>query len=341
MMSRFRTSPLGVFCTKLTELARDGKLDPVVGRDAQTERVIQILGKRNQMNPCLVGKPGVGKTAVVERLAQRIIRHDVPETMRRKEVMSLRLDVPVAGTEQMGDLKRSLAALIKEINSRDDIILFIDEVHTLIRRPKAASNILNLALARGELPCIGATTFAGYRKHVMEHWALEKRFQIVHVPELTVEETILMFKGLKFRYEKHHQVHYTDDSLIAAARLSMYITDRFLPDKAISVMDAAGTSVRLRHLQQSNEVGELDHELEGTVRRNDTSENLTLETPVALLEENERFPEECKVRKHLDLPEVTVTDIQRVVSERTGIPVETSNMLSPPEKLRVRVHEED
>ncbi|KAH7405499.1 hypothetical protein KP509_15G072900 [Ceratopteris richardii] len=292
LLSRSRMSLLDAFCVNMTDLARDGKLDPVVGRAAQIERVIQILGRRTKNNPCLVGEPGVGKTAIVEGIAQRIVSHDVPETISRKQVMSLYLALLIAGTEQRGSFEQKLMNLVKEIKRRDDIILFMDEVHTLITGSGDAANILKPALARGELRCIGATTFHEYTKHIRKDPALERRFQLVHVPEPTVEETILMLKNLKLRYEK-------------------LISDRLLPDKAIDVMDEAGSLVHLCHLQQSKEV------------------------EIAIRNLNDLFGA------------VTVTDIQCVVSVWTGIPVETvsmeeaSRLLNLEDALRLRVIGQD
>ncbi|CAN1318037.1 Chaperone protein ClpC, chloroplastic [Linum perenne] len=225
--------------TNLTKLAEEGKLDPVVGRQPQIERVVQILGRRTKNNPCLIGEPGVGKTAIAEGLAQRIASGDVPETIEGK--------------------KERLKKLMEEIKQSDEIILFIDEVHTLIGAGAAegaidAANILKPALARGELQCIGATTLDEYRKHIEKDPALERRFQPVKVPEPTVDESIQILKGLRERYEIHHKLRYTDEALAAAAQLShQYISDRFLPDKAIDLIDEAGSRVRLRHAQAGEE----------------------------------------------------------------------------------------
>lgn len=219
--------------TNLTKLAEEGKLDPVVGRVAQIERVTQILGRRTKNNPCLIGEPGVGKTAVAEGLAQRIASGDVPETIEGKKVITLDMGLLVAGTKYRGEFEERLKKLMEEIKQADDIILVIDEVHTLIGAGAAegaidAANILKPALARGELQCIGATTLDEYRKHIEKDPALERRFQPVLVPEPTVEETIEILRGLRERYEIHHKLRYTDEALIAAAQLSyQYISDRF------------------------------------------------------------------------------------------------------------------
>ncbi|AQK43359.1 Double Clp-N motif-containing P-loop nucleoside triphosphate hydrolase superfamily protein [Zea mays] len=253
--------------TNLTKLAEEGKLDPVVGRQDQIERVTQILGRRTKNNPCLIGEPGVGKTAIAEGLAQRISNGDVPETIEGKKVITLDMGLLVAGTKYRGEFEERLKKLMEEIKQNEDIILFIDEVHTLIGAGAAegaidAANILKPALARGELQCIGATTLDEYRKHIEKDPALERRFQPVKVPEPTVDETIQILRGLRERYELHHKLRYTDDALIAAAQLSyQYISDRFLPDKAIDLIDEAGSRVRLRHAQLPDEAKELDKEL--------------------------------------------------------------------------------
>ncbi|KAK6127840.1 hypothetical protein DH2020_038409 [Rehmannia glutinosa] len=278
--------------TNLTKLAEEGKLDPVVGRQEQIQRVTQILGRRTKNNPCLIGEPGVGKTAIAEGLAQRIATGDVPETIEGKkvnvdlehgqhrqakillwhcnseyQVITLDMGLLVAGTKYRGEFEERLKKLMEEIKQSDEIILFIDEVHTLIGAGAAegaidAANILKPALARGELQCIGATTLDEYRKHIEKDPALERRFQPVKVPEPTVDETIQILKGLRERYEIHHKLRYTDEALVAAAQLSyQYISDRFLPDKAIDLVDEAGSRVRLRHAQLPEEARELEKEL--------------------------------------------------------------------------------
>ncbi|PPS12163.1 hypothetical protein GOBAR_AA08494 [Gossypium barbadense] len=253
--------------TNLTKLAEEGKLDPVVGRQDQIERVVQILGRRTKNNPCLIGEPGVGKTAIAEGLAQRIATGDVPDTIEGKKVITLDMGLLVAGTKYRGEFEERLKKLMEEIKQSDEIILFIDEVHTLIGAGAAegaidAANILKPALARGELQCIGATTLDEYRKHIEKDPALERRFQPVKVPEPSVDETIQILKGLRERYEIHHKLRYTDEALISAAQLSyQYISDRFLPDKAIDLIDEAGSRVRLRHAQLPEEARELEKEL--------------------------------------------------------------------------------
>merc|ERR1719428_1115580 len=250
-----KTPTLEEYGTDLTSQATEGKLDPVVGRKKEIERVIQILGRRTKNNPCLVGEPGVGKTAVTEGLAQKIADNDVPETIEDKRVISLDMGLLVAGTKYRGEFEERLKKLMDEIKQNDDIILMIDEVHTLIGAGAAegaidAANILKPALARGELQCIGATTIDEYRKHIEKDPALERRFQPVQVDEPTVKETVQILAGLRERYEAHHKLRYTDEALEAAAQYSsQYISDRFLPDKAIDLIDEAGSRVRLMHAQ--------------------------------------------------------------------------------------------
>merc|ERR1719240_1639603 len=246
--------------TDLTAQASEGKLDPVVGRKKEIQRVIQILGRRTKNNPCLVGEPGVGKTAVTEGLAQKIANTDVPETIEGKKVISLDMGLLVAGTKYRGEFEERLKKLMEEINEDSAIILMIDEVHTLIGAGAAegamdAANILKPALARGELQCIGATTIDEYRKHIEKDPALERRFQPVQVPEPSVEEAIEILRGIRERYEDHHKLS----------------SDRFLPDKAIDLIDEAGSRVRLKHSQLPVEARELDKELRTVLKEKDTA----------------------------------------------------------------------
>ena len=263
-----KTPTLDAYGRDLTQLAREGKLDPVVGRTTEIERVIQILSRRTKNNPALIGEPGVGKTAIAEGLAQRVISGDVPEPLRDKRVITLDLAGLVAGTKYRGEFEERMKRVMDEIRAAaGEIILFIDELHTLVGAGAAegaidASNIIKPALARGELQCIGATTLNEFRKHIEKDSALERRFQSIMVGEPSVEETIEILKGLRDRYEAHHRVKISDEALEAAARLSdRYITDRFLPDKAVDLMDEAASRVRLQSTSLPPEIREVENEI--------------------------------------------------------------------------------
>src|SRR6201746_251144 len=242
---------LDQFGRNLTQLAREKKLDPVVGRDRELERVMQVLSRRTKNNPVLIGEPGVGKTAIVESLAQKIVSNDVPDTLRNKQLYTLDLGALVAGSRYRGDFEERLKKVLKEIRTRGDIVLFIDEIHTLVGAGAAegaidAASILKPMLARGELQTIGATTLDEYRKHLEKDAALERRFQPIQVGEPTLQHTIEILKGLRDRYEAHHRISITDNALVAAATLAdRYISDRFLPDKAIDLIDEAGARLRI------------------------------------------------------------------------------------------------
>ncbi|VAH47364.1 unnamed protein product [Triticum turgidum subsp. durum] len=353
--------------TNLTKLAEEGKLDPVVGRQDQIERVTQILGRRTKNNPCLIGEPGVGKTAIAEGLAQRICNGDVPETIEGKKVITLDMGLLVAGTKYRGEFEERLKKLMEEIKQNDDIILFIDEVHTLIGAGAAegaidAANILKPALARGELQCIGATTLDEYRKHIEKDPALERRFQPVKVPEPTVEESIQILRGLRERYELHHKLRYTDDALVAAAQLSyQYISDRFLPDKAIDLIDEAGSRVRLRHAQLPDEAKELDKKLRQitkdkneAVRGQDfekagelRDEEMELKAQITAIIDKSKEMVKAETESGEVGPLVTEADIQHIVSSWTGIPVEkvssdeSDRLLKMEETLHTRIIGQD
>src|SRR4028118_108752 len=265
---RTKTPTLDEFGSNLTIMAGEGKLDPVVGRAKEIERVIQILGRRTKNNPVLIGEPGVGKTAIAEGLAQRIVSKNVPDILEEKRVVTLDIGLLVAGTKYRGEFEERLKKIMDEIRSAGNVILVIDEVHTLIGAGAAegaidAANILKPALARGELQCIGATTLDEYRKHIERDAALERRFQPVMVGEPSVEETIEILYGLRSTYEQHHKVKISDTAIFAAAKLSdRYISDRFLPDKAIDLIDEAGSRAHLASSNTSPEVKQLKQELD-------------------------------------------------------------------------------
>ena len=359
-----KTPTLEEYGTNLTEQAKAGKLDPVVGRTKETQRVTQILGRRTKNNPCLIGEPGVGKTAVAEGLAQMIASGDVPETIEGKQVVTLDMGLLVAGTKYRGEFEERLKKLMEEIKQHDDIILIIDEVHTLIGAGAAegaidASNILKPALARGELQCIGATTIDEYRKHIEKDPALERRFQPVVVEEPTVEETVQILGGLRERYEAHHKLRYTDEALEAAAQYSsQYISDRFLPDKAIDLIDEAGSRVRLLHAQLPEEARELDKELrallkekDGAVRNQDFEKagqlrdrEMELKSQIESISAKQREEDEAEKESAGEAgPVVDEPEIANIVASWTGIPVtkvssdESERLLRMEETLHGRV----
>ena len=256
------------YARDLTQAARDGKLDPVIGRDEEIRRTIQVLSRRTKNNPVLIGEPGVGKTAIVEGLALRIINGDVPESLQDKKLLALDLGALIAGAKYRGEFEERLKAVMQEVTGAAGLyILFIDEMHTIVGAGKAdgamdASNLLKPALARGDLHCIGATTLDEYRKHVEKDAALARRFQPVYVDEPSVEDTISILRGLKEKYEAHHKVKITDGALVAAATLShRYIADRFLPDKAIDLIDEAAARLRMQINSKPEELDNLDREI--------------------------------------------------------------------------------
>ncbi|WP_051109051.1 ATP-dependent Clp protease ATP-binding subunit [Actinomadura flavalba] len=351
------TPTLDEYGRDLTEEARDGALDPVVGREDVIEQAIEVLSRRTKNNPCLIGEPGVGKTAIIEGIAQRIVNGAVPETLKDKRVVALDLTGMVAGSKYRGEFEERVKKVVDEIRAHSgELVIFIDEVHTLVGAGASeggmdAANILKPALARGELHVAAATTIDEYRRNIEKDAALERRFQPVLVPEPTVEDTIEILAGLRDKYEAHHQVRITDDALDAAARMSdRYISDRWLPDKAIDLMDHAAARVRLRSLSPDEDARELEDRLEGLHRDKDaavTDENFA--RAEELRAEIERLRPELERARHGrdDVPQVTATDIAEVVSRRTGIPVaqlteeERDRLLRMEEHLHERVIGQD
>ena len=354
--SSSRTPLIDQMGIDLTAAARADKLDPVIGRHQEIERVVQILSRRTKNNPALIGEPGVGKTAIVEGLAQRVVAGDVPETLLGKRLLTLDIGALVAGTKYRGEFEERLKKILEEIRGSGDCMLFIDELHTLVGAGAAegavdAANILKPALARGELQCIGATTLDEYRKYIERDAALERRFQPVHVRELDIEESIAVLKGVKERYEEHHKVHITDEAVKVAAEMSgRYVTDRFLPDKAIDLIDEAASRVRIQQANTSNALRNAVKDLDGVVReKEDAIESRQYDEAVGLGEK------EAELRKKIEdlesdwpnteekWPEVTNEDVATVVSMWTGIPVtriaqeESARLLHMEENLHEKV----
>ena len=352
---------LDQFGRNLTAAAREGKLDPVIGRDLEIERVMQVLSRRTKNNPVLIGEPGVGKTAVVEGLAQAIAKNDVPETLKDKQLYSLDLGALVAGSRYRGDFEERLKKVLKEIKTRGDIILFIDEIHTLVGAGAAegaidAASILKPMLARGELQTIGATTLDEYRKHVEKDAALERRFQPIQVKEPSVAHTIEILKGLRDRYETHHRVSITDGALAAAANMAdRYVSDRFLPDKAIDLIDEAGSRLRIKRMTAPAELREFDEKIAAARKAKESAiDGQDFEGAAALRDKEKTLIEERtaaeKNWKATDLDKVTEVDeelIAQVLSASTGIPVfklteeETARLLRMEDELHRRVIGQD
>lgn len=361
---RTKTPTLDEFGANLTQMAADGKLDPVVGRQKEIERVIQILGRRTKNNPVLIGEPGVGKTAIAEGLAQRIANDDIPDILEDKRVVTLDIGLLVAGTKYRGEFEERLKKIMDEIRSAGNVILVIDEVHTLIGAGAAegaidAANILKPALARGELQCIGATTLDEYRKHIERDAALERRFQPVMVGEPSVDETIEILRGLRERYEQHHKLKISDAALEAAAKLSdRYISDRFLPDKAIDLVDEAGSRVRLLNSQLPPAAKELDRELRQVLKDKDDavrSQNfdragelrdreMEIKTEIRSIAQTKKTTSDAGEEVS---PIVDEEDIAHIVASWTGVPVskltesESEKLLHMEDTLHTRLIGQD
>ncbi len=347
---------LDQFGRNLTQLAGESKLDPVIGREKEIERVMQVLSRRTKNNPVLIGEPGVGKTAVVEGLSQAIVKGEVPETLKGKQIYTLDLGALVAGSRYRGDFEERLKKVLKEIKTRGDIVLFIDELHTLVGAGAAegaidAASILKPMLARGELQTIGATTRDEYRKHLEKDAALERRFQPIEVAEPTVPHTIEILKGLRDRYEAHHRVTYTDEAIVAAANLAdRYISDRFLPDKAIDLIDEAGSRMRIRRMTAPPDVREIDEKIaEVRLKKESAIDGQDFELAAHLRDEERQLQEERSRREQswkageMDiLSEIDEEEIAEVLSIWTGIPVfklteeETDKLLRMEDELHKR-----
>ncbi len=328
------SSALEKYGTDLSKLANEGKLDPIIGREKELKRIAQILSRRTKNNPCIIGEPGVGKTAIAEGLAQKIQEGKVTEILADKKVVNLEISAVVAGTKYRGEFEERLKSLVDEVTQKENIILFIDEIHTVIGAGSTegaidASNILKPALAKGELQCIGATTLDEYRKHIEKDTALERRFQPVKVDEPTKEDAVEILKGLSDRYEAHHKVKITDEAIENAVRLShRYVCDRYLPDKAIDLMDEAASSVRLKASKDSkvgNETKDLTDKLKKVRQEKEEAvKNEDFERAAKIHNEEENLQEKLRQVSQKDqvTEEVTEEDIAKIVSDWTGVPVE-------------------
>lgn len=356
-----QTPTLDQFGTDLTSMAEEGKLDPVIGRDKETQRILEILCRRTKNNPCLIGDPGVGKTAIAEGLAERIVSGNIPEILKNKRVVTLDISSMVAGAKYRGEFEERLKKVMAEIKKAGNVILFIDEIHTIIGAGGAegaidASNILKPSLARGEIQCIGATTIDEYRKYIEKDTALERRFQPVNVGEPSIEEAILILKGLRDKYEAHHRVKITDGAIEAAVVLSeRYITDRFLPDKAIDLIDEAGSKVRIENLTAPPDLKSQEEELEKTTKEKADAIRLQNFEKAASLRDKEKelkskiedYKSNWKNKNNVENHVVSEVQIASVVSKWTNVPVdkltekESEKLLKLEEILHNRVIGQD
>ena len=345
------TPTLNQYGRDLNQYAEEGKLDPVIGRFKEIERVIQVLSRRTKNNPCLIGEPGVGKTAIAEGLAQKIVDGNVPESLKDKRVITLDLASMVAGAKYRGEFEDRLKKVMEEIRNSGDILLFIDEIHTIIGVGAAegaidASNIIKPALARGEMQAIGATTLDEYRKHIEKDAALERRFQPITIEEPSVEDTIKILEGLRDKYEAHHRVKISDEALVAATELShRYITDRFLPDKAIDLIDEAASKIRLKAVTAPPDLKDLEEKLEQLLKEKEEAISIQdFERAAKLRDSEKRIKEELQERNinwrnenQSNQLVVGVEDIAGIVSSWTGVPV---NKLKQEESERLLMLEE-
>ena len=356
-----KTPALDEFGRDLNKLAREDKLDPVIGRSTEIQRVIQILSRRKKNNPCIIGEAGVGKTAIVEGLAQKITNNDVPEILKNKRIVCLDLALVVAGTKYRGEFEKRLKKIVSEVQESNDVILFIDEIHTLVGAGAAegaidASNILKPTLARGELQVIGATTADEYRKYIEKDAALERRFQPIYISEPSIEETVKILQGLRDKYEAHHKIKITDEALEAAAHLSArYVSGRFLPDKAIDLVDEAASRIKLQNTISPPDMKEVEMKLNKIRKEKESAVKLQEFEKAAQLREKEKkseaelqkMKEKWEARRMVSKVEVTEEDIAEIVSTWTGIPIfslkeeEAQKLLRMEEELHKRIIGQD
>ena len=356
--SKKSMAALRLYSSDITELARSGSLDPVIARDTETERVIQILSRRQKNNPCLIGEPGVGKTAVIEGLAQKIVAGDVPEALKNKRVLSLDIPAMIAGAKYRGEFEERMKSVMEEVSKDSSIILFIDELHVIVGAGAAegavdAANIMKPALSRGEIQIIGATTVSEYRKSIERDAALERRFQSVLVEEPSEENSILILNALRPIYEKHHGVKIDDSAISAAVRLSArYIRDRFLPDKAIDLIDEASSRLRIKAQSQSSESAKIQKELDLIAKEKETAVTMQdFELASSLrkkeLDCREALQKEQLIKKTELTPTVTSDIIGELVTQQTGIPLskimqsESKNLLYLEENIKKRIIGQD